>query len=501
MSHSSSKRLWLLLAIITVAVVAAIFWRRDARSASDGSSGSTTSASSSSSVGPASGAASTAETRAALETARAVADPRLRAREFGLALEAWLQRDLEAALAYVRQLPEGAERTQAILMAISFVARTDIDRALTLARDLAVTREQRAIYNALFAQLATRDLTDAVQRLAAVPGGFARMNALRALADVWAARDAEAVLAWAEKFTDSADRTIAMEAALAGIARQDPQRAIALAQEKLGGASLQLAILAFVPRLIESDPVVAAQVVAALPAGETKMLVAAEVARAAGVAAPRQALAWAEALAEPAAQQVARRAALEAWTLNDPVAASQHVAAMPSGAAQIAAAEQIARVLGNRAPAQAVAWLQTLPSPEARQAAAIHTASAWAQSEPAAATQWASQLSAGDGRVAALHGALSHWVRADAAATQTFVATLPEEVQPGAAAAIAPVLAQRDPVGALAWAQALPAPQARDDAVVAAYARWKQNAPAAAEAWLAGANVSAEVRAKLSGRR
>lgn len=498
MSHSSSKRLWLLLAFILVAVVAVIFWRRSARSGSDASGAS---AATGSSAASGTAGASASDTRTRLETARAVTDPRLRAREFGLALEAWLLRDFDGALAYVRTLPDGAERTQAILMALSIIARTDIDRALKLARELAVTREQRAIYNALFAQLATRDIADAVQRLATVPGGFARMNALRAVADVWAARDAEAVLAWAEKFTDSADRTIAMEAALAGLARQNPQRAIALAQEKLGGASLQQAILAFVPRLIESDPAAAAQVVAALPTGETKMLVAAEVARTVGVTAPQQALAWADALADAPSQQVARRAALEAWALSDPVSASLYVAAMPAGAAQVAAAEQVARVLGSKSPAQAVAWVQTLPSAEARQAASIYAASSWAQSDPSAAAQWASHLPADGGRGAALRGALSHWVRADAAATQSFVAGLPADVQPTAAAAIAPPLAQRDPAGALAWAQSLTAPQARDEAMVAAYNRWKQNSPAAAEAWLAGADLSVGLKAKLGAKK
>lgn len=495
MSHSSSKRLWLLLAIAVAAVVAVFFWRRGPRSASAASTGAGSTAAS------ATAAASSGDTRAGLEAARVVADPRLRAREFGLALEAWLLRDLEAALAYVRQLPEGTERTQAILMAISVVARTDVDRALALARELAITREQRAIYNALFAQLATSDLAAAVQRLATVPGGFARMNALRAVADVWAARDAEAVLAWAEKFTDSADRTIAMEAALAGLARQSPQRAIALAQEKLGGASLQQAILAFVPRLIESDPVAAAQVVAALPSGEAKRLVAAEVARTVGVAAPQQALAWAGALTDASARQIARRAALEVWALNDPVSSSLYVAAMPADAAQVDAAEQVARVLGSRSPAQAAAWVQTLSSPEARQAAAISAASSWAQSDPSAAAQWASNLVVADGRLAALRGVLSHWVRADAASTQAFVAGLSADVQPAAAAAIAPPLAQRDPAGALAWAQSLPTPQAREEATLAAYGRWRQNAPASAEAWLAGANLSAEFKARLAGKK
>jgi hypothetical protein len=41
------------------------------------------------------------------------------------------------------------------------------------------------------------------------------------------------------------------------------------------------------------------------------------------------------------------------------------------------------------------------------------------------------------------------------------------------------------------------APAAREAAVMAAYARWLDNAPAAARAWLATATIAPELRARL----
>jgi uncharacterized protein CbrC (UPF0167 family) len=97
----------------------------------------------------------------------------------------------------------------------------------------------------------------------------------------------------------------------------------------------------------------------------------------------------------------------------------------------------------------------------------------------------------------ALTGALSYWTLADAAAARDFVASLPAATQTVAAASIAPQLAQRDPAATLAWAQTLAVPAAREAAVAAAYARWFDNAPAAARTWLDAANLPNEFKNRL----
>jgi hypothetical protein len=97
----------------------------------------------------------------------------------------------------------------------------------------------------------------------------------------------------------------------------------------------------------------------------------------------------------------------------------------------------------------------------------------------------------------ALGGALSYWLLVDAPAVRNFVSELPASSQTVAAASVAPQLAQRDPAGTIAWAQTLVAPAAREAAVTAAYARWLDNAPAAARAWLATATLAPELRARL----
>ena len=97
----------------------------------------------------------------------------------------------------------------------------------------------------------------------------------------------------------------------------------------------------------------------------------------------------------------------------------------------------------------------------------------------------------------ALTGALSYWTLQDPAAVRNFVQQLSGETQVRAAACLAPTLAQHDPVSALAWSQTLPAPAAREAAQAAAFDRWLGNAPAAARAWLAAANLPPETKARL----
>src|SRR2546430_6664844 len=134
---------------------------------------------------PSAGADSSVNFRAALDEARGLRDPNLHSREFGRILRLWIERDLDAALAYVRQLPAtSSDYTQGLLIVLEAIGLHDPTRALSLARELAFTREQLAIYSSLFAQVAQQNVQTAVLHLGEVPAGAARGNALRALVDI-----------------------------------------------------------------------------------------------------------------------------------------------------------------------------------------------------------------------------------------------------------------------------------------------------------------------------
>ena len=360
--------------------------------------------------------------RAALEAARGLSDRLQRSREFGRILRLWLERDLEAALAYVRAMRQAGEFTQGMLMVLDAVAQRDPDRALALAAELAITREQRSFYSSFFARLAQSDLPSAVTRLALVPAGDSRGNALRAVADVWAQTDLPAALAWAQQLP-AGDRAIALESTLQTLLLQDPLRAIELAHQFLDGPALERTLGDALRRLTEINPQGAAGIVVQLPLGETQTFAALGVARALAAGDPGAALAWIKTLPAGETQRLALNNALDSWVAVDSAAAGSYVAQMPPGAAQDVAADHFARLVGARDPQTAIAWAQALTSESARQTALITIGSAWAQHAPAAATAWAMTLPAGAVQTGALSGAFSYWLQRDAPAAQSWLAT------------------------------------------------------------------------------
>ncbi len=512
MSSPAQPRIALVSMILALAVVlgGAVFFRRwvEARRAPDMTEAvpaapTPTAAASPAAARPASvapapaGPDSVSGFRAEVDAARALRNPAQRSLEFGRSFQAWLARDPAAALAYVRQLEAGAVRTQGLLMVLAAIGRSDPDRALALAAELAKNREERAIYSSLFAQLVADDPASAVARLAAVPAGEARDNALRAVADGWAHSDLPAALAWAQKL-DSSDRTPAMESVLQTMLASDPLHAIDLAQQTLTGAAFDRTLVAALQSLTRTDPKAAAALISKLVPGPVQTQAALSVARALATENPAGAAAWMQTLQAGELRGKVLNTILDAWARQDPVAAGQYVGQMTAGPEQQAAAARVAALLASN-PTQAIAWAQSLGNEPAREAAVVNLASAWAQRDPAAAAQWAGSLSPVEVRTEALNGAMSHWLLQDSAGARNFIFGLTGDTQASAAAHLAPGLAQRDPKGTIAWAQTLPSPEAREAAVIAAYARWLNNAPAEARAWLATANLPAATKARLAG--
>jgi hypothetical protein len=432
---------------------------------------------------------------AALAAAIQLADPRARSRALGQAFQALLERDFEAALLALRVLPRGADYDTAFFLLLDALHRRDPDRALALARERVTTREQAAIYNVFFDTFARENPVTAVSRLALVPAGLARENALRALTSVWLRADAPAALAWAQQLPP-VDRTPALESALRELAHIDPLQVIELAQTSLSGPALERTLFLAIQKLTLADAAAAAGLVPLLPAGDMQTRAALEVARALATKNTAAALDFIAQLPPGSASTLALNNILTSWAAAAPAAAAQYVAALLPGPAQDAAAAHLATLL-VREPANALAWAQSLSTAAAREAALVSIASAWAQTDPASATRWASTQPAGATATTALTGALSYWVLADAVAARDFVALLPAAAQTVAAASIAPQLAQRDPVATLAWAQTLAAPAAREAAVAAAYARWFDNAAAAARVWLDAAHLPIEFKNRL----
>src|SRR3954470_16846056 len=149
MSTSPLKRLWPLGLIVAIALAAASWWQ--ARHAA-GATAPVVAAPTA--VAPAANAsaaamptspgpdAPTSDPRAELAKALTNPDARLRAQEFSERLQAWAQRDAHGAVAYVRRMPAGRERSMGVRLVLDALAQRDPDAALRLARELVTNRDE-----------------------------------------------------------------------------------------------------------------------------------------------------------------------------------------------------------------------------------------------------------------------------------------------------------------------------------------------------------------------
>lgn len=366
---------------------------------------------------------------AALDLALGNADPGLRAREFGQLFYALVQRDPEAALAYLRRMPRSSVYSQSLFMVLDAISRRDVDRALDLARELARSQEDRAFYSALFDRLARENLSGAIQRLAAVPAGTARENAVRALTDAWVRMDPAAALAWAQQLADPADRSPAVETALRDLAERDPLRAVDLALKSMTGGALERTLSRALQQLTTTDPDAAARLIALLPPGDMQTYSAVNVARVLAERSVESALAWINSLPIELTQWIVRNNVLTTWAQKDLLAAARYVADMPPGGGLDFAAGHMGTLMAVN-PRDAILWAESLPR-TARDAALISIASAWAQREPAEAVRWAVTLQGEPLRTNAIGGAYSYWQMLDHTAAGAWLqkADLPPDLK------------------------------------------------------------------------
>ncbi len=360
-------------------------------------------------------------TEVALNTALATPDPRTRAQAFGQLFFELVQSDPEAALAYLRKMQRGQEFSQALFTLLDAISRRDLDRSLELAAELAVAREDRAFYSALFDRLGREAIQDGLSRLDRVPRGEARDYALRALADAWARSAPAAALAWAQALPDPADRTPALETVLRNVSERDPLEAIALAQKSLTGLALERTLSIAIQRLTNTDPTAAAERVGMMPPGDTQTMTAVNVARAlADQKGIDVALTWIAGLPVELLRWIVLNNVLTTWSQKDPLAAARYVAEMPPGGGLDFAAQHMGLLLGNK-PHDAIMWAEALPTTTARDGAFVSIASAWAQREPTEAVKWAVTLQGEPLRTNALAGAFTYWQMMDQNAARAWL--------------------------------------------------------------------------------
>jgi hypothetical protein len=213
----------------------------------------------------------------------------------GNAVAGWVRNDASGALAWVRSLPDGAQREAALVSGLSALAASDPGQA---------------------ANLATTMLN-----------GNKQSQALGSIAGAWATKDPAAAAAWASKLTDGSARTSAESYVASAWVRQDPAAAAAWASRMQNN----LNVLPTIAReWATQDPTAAARWLDTMPSGDVRDSAVHNFSSAVADSDPEGAAAWAATISQQSQRDSAIIQIVQQWKRTDPKAAAAWLQTTPA---------------------------------------------------------------------------------------------------------------------------------------------------------------------------
>lgn len=232
----------------------------------------------------------------------------------------WARDNPAEAAAAVSQLPPGPALARATEQIASQWARAGAsDEVLAWAQQLPQGEARTNALESLFSQLSTKDPQQALAALAGLSPED-RGNALRSLAAGWSKTNPQAVLQWAGTLTDKGERARIVNDALSQWANTAPDQAAAHAQ-RLPAEQRDDAMRAVVQRWAAKDAEAAADWLVRQPDGPAKDSSVAVLARKLAPEDPETALRWAESISNTGARDRQIEQIAADWMRQDPAAA------------------------------------------------------------------------------------------------------------------------------------------------------------------------------------
>jgi hypothetical protein len=232
-----------------------------------------------------------------------------------------------------------------------------------------------------------RDPEAQIKALWNLPPTDARSEVVSFAAEVWAVRDAAGLLEATRKATEvRLGRSMAWALGNHYNAQRDEAGLMAVLPHVNPNFSAEYCRI-MSTHLTWEDPERAAAFAAALPPDSLEREQAFEaIGKVRGAQEPQTVLAWAATLSEEDRGAVAGQA-LMAWSEEDPLGASQWVAAQPAGEMRDSGATVLAANLMRTEPDSAFVWLQSVRAGEPHDQLFPHIFSQWVRTDPSAARQ------------------------------------------------------------------------------------------------------------------
>ena len=158
---------------------------------------------------------------------------------------------------------------------------------------------------------------------------------------------------------------------------------------------------------------------------------------------------------------------------------------VPDPRLEQAAIRRVASQVAIQNPAQAAAWVLQNSNKDSLQNNVSEIARQWSDQAPADAVNWAFALPAGPARDAAISSSLPALAQQDPATVEKLLANQqPTQVTDSARMRLAKDYSGNDPIRAIAWANTVTDPHARDHMTQHIIANWQQRDPQAAAQFL-----------------
>jgi hypothetical protein len=441
-------------------------------------------------------------------------------------LAAWVDRQPEAALNWVRSQPESESKNKVLETCVRELAKTDFPKSLALAESLPEGNWRDAQIAGLFEDWAAADLdaataaclqlpdgaakarawervltrriakapASAVEYVQALPPGDYRQMALADLCRRWAEIDTPATLAWAQSLSAEPERIAALNQVVVKWAHQDPQAAMQFANQhpELSGDALgaiaeawskndvaaamswlenlpdgpkkDAALLALASSIAERAPTLAAQCCALLTTTQPLTNVVQSIATALSRDDISNAVVWACSQKDEAARRTALSVLSDSWAQADPKGMATYALGLPAGNDQTEYLTAACRQLALRDWPGTVALLQPLSEGELRRIILEQAARACDLSHLAQAAKDIATMPAGDDQQAAIKGLLSSWPDPETAIA--WLGSFPESnSQPAQVQSVIKSWAQSEPAAVSKWLANLPAGTASHDMI------------------------------------
>lgn len=413
------------------------------------------------------------------------------------------------AINFINTLPRGIEQKQYVSWLAYYISLQDPTDALRHADLFVVASDGERYANIINQEIARENPRAAIERLLASGGNFRMSGEIQSAVHALVSTDLEAAKQYFEQARSRNSRQLFGAAIATQLASDDPVGAIAWARanETEQFPYLQMSVLA---QISQTDPQLAITEALKLPNKETRSSVVSSVLQSIARSSPEDALVYLDQISDPQEKLNSSRGLVSFWVQTDPDAAINWVLSMDEGSggellqravmslvnsdldaairllprvdeqAQVSLRQQIVQNIAvSRSPQEAQAFIQQFegqPDFAQLQASLI---SGIAQRDVLMAKQLADQLAAGDARDRAYMQVITQHAKTDPVEAARWLRSVSNESM--RAAASGQLVAQwykHDPVAAERWVADLPAGPSRDDAIMQASFRWREQTAA-----------------------